>query len=118
MLAVRERRLGPEHPETAFALTMLGEVLVKKGDFASAEPLMRRALAVQQQALPADHPDTGLSMWHLAETLRGLQRSDEAEPLARRTLAIWEASFGPRPRMDRLGADQPGRDAPGARRCR
>ena len=56
MLQVRERTAGPETPDTAFALTALGEVLAKKGDASAAEPLFRRALAVQQQRLPPTTP--------------------------------------------------------------
>ena len=95
VLHERERTLGSDAPETAIALVTLGDVLVKKGELAAAEPLLRRALAAQEQCLAADNPEAGLTMWHLAETLRGLGRLGEAERLARRALEIWEGQFGP-----------------------
>src|SRR4051812_27549717 len=58
-------QLGLDAPETAIALGTLGEVLVKKGDLAAAEPLLRRALAAQERCLAPDNPESGLTMSHL-----------------------------------------------------
>ena len=117
---------GPETPETAIALTALGEVLAKKGD------VERRRAAVPAGARRCSSsgsrpttPTLGLTMWHLAEVLRVLERCDEAETLARRTLEIWEGSFGPEHEWTAWGlislcgsAAGAGRRGRGDRRCR
>ncbi len=96
MLAAQERGFGAEHPDTAFAITALGEVLAKQGKYDAAVPLFHRALAVQEKTLPPDNPETGLSMWHLSEALRGLDRCDEAERAgATRAHDLGEQASGP-----------------------
>ena len=45
-LAICEKALGPNHPDTAASLNNLGELLRSKGDYAGAELLYRRALAI------------------------------------------------------------------------
>ena len=57
-LAIREKVLGPEHPETATSLNNRAGLLRDKGDYAVAEPLLRRALAIKEKALGPEHPDT------------------------------------------------------------
>ncbi len=58
VLAVRERMPAAMAPETARALTTLGEVLAKKGTPAAAEPLLRRALADSGAALRRRRSET------------------------------------------------------------
>src|SRR5260370_28766503 len=45
-LAIREKALGPEHPDTAAALNNLGDLYPATGAYAKAEPLHLRALAI------------------------------------------------------------------------
>jgi hypothetical protein len=59
-LAIREKVLGPDHPDTAQSINNLALVLYAKGDYAGAEPLLRRALAIREKALGPNHPDTRL----------------------------------------------------------
>jgi hypothetical protein len=50
-LAIREKVLGPEHPDTAIGLNNLAALLREEGDLAGARPLFERALAIIEKAL-------------------------------------------------------------------
>jgi len=45
-LAIREKVLGPEHPDTVRSSAGLGWVLAKQGHYDEAEPIYRRAIAI------------------------------------------------------------------------
>jgi tetratricopeptide (TPR) repeat protein len=45
-LAIRERALGPEHPDVAMSLYSLGETYYKGDRYIAAEPLFEKALAL------------------------------------------------------------------------
>jgi len=57
-LAIRERVLGPEHPDTATTLNNLGGLLYLQGDRSGARSLLERALASRLKILGPDHPHT------------------------------------------------------------
>ena len=57
-LAIRERALGPDHPDTAQSLNNLAELYHSQGRLNEAEPLLQRALAIAEQALGPAHPHT------------------------------------------------------------
>src|SRR5271167_2278784 len=57
-LAIREKVLGPENPDTAISLSSLGRVLRDLGETPKAEPLFHRAIAIGEKALGAEHPRT------------------------------------------------------------
>jgi tetratricopeptide (TPR) repeat protein len=50
-LAIREKALGPTHPNTAVNLSNLAELYRDMGAYGKAEPLYQRALAIYEQAL-------------------------------------------------------------------
>ena len=56
-LAIREKALGPDHPDVAQSLNNLAELYQAQGRYAEAEPLYKRALAIREKALGPDHPD-------------------------------------------------------------
>ena len=56
-LAIREKTLGPDHPDVASALNNLASLYHKQGRYAEAEPLYKRSLAINEKALGPDHPD-------------------------------------------------------------
>ena len=70
-LAIREKALGPEHPDTADSLNNLAGFTRTMGDYAKAEPLYQRALAISEKALGPEHPDTATSLNNLARALQG-----------------------------------------------
>jgi tetratricopeptide (TPR) repeat protein len=94
-LEIREKVLGPKHPDTATALTALGAVYFDKGDYVGAETLHRRALAIREKVLGPEHPDTATSRNSLAEVLLRKHDAGAAEPLFRQVLAVREKVLGP-----------------------
>ena len=65
-LAIREKALGPDHPDVATSLYDLAELYQVQGQYAKAEPLYQRALAIREKALGPDHPDVASSLNGLA----------------------------------------------------
>src|SRR6266498_2315988 len=93
-LAIRQKTLGAEHPDTPTSLDNLAYLYYEKGDYAQAEPLYRRALAIREKTLGAEHPDTATVLNDLA--LLYCEKGDyaQAEPLYRRALAIRQKTLG------------------------
>ena len=95
-LAIREKLLGPEHPDTATSLNNLANLLLDQRDLAGARPLLERALAIWEKALGPEHPDTATSLNNLASLLhRASGDLAGARPLLERALAIREKALGP-----------------------
>jgi tetratricopeptide (TPR) repeat protein len=57
-LAIRERTLGPRHPDYASTLAALGELAQAAGRPDEAERDLSRALAIRSAALGEGHADT------------------------------------------------------------
>ena len=94
-LAIREKALGPEHPDTAQSLDHLAYLFRYQGDLAGARPLGERALAIREKALGPEHPDTAWSLNTLAVLLWDQGDLGGARPLGERALAIFEKVLGP-----------------------
>jgi tetratricopeptide (TPR) repeat protein len=50
-LAIREKALGPDHPDVAKSLNSLALLYAKQGRYADAEPLYKRSLAIGVKAI-------------------------------------------------------------------
>ena len=94
-LAIREKLLGPEHPDTATSLNNLAALLQEQGDLAGARPLYERALAIREKLLGPEHPDTAVGLNNLAGLLYTQGDFAGARPLYERALAIREKLLGP-----------------------
>jgi len=94
-LAMREKALGPEHPNTATSLNVLAALLQAQGDFGEARPLFERALAIREKTLGPDHPETATSLNNLGALLQSEGDLAGARPLFERALAICEKTLGP-----------------------
>ncbi|PWT82250.1 MAG: hypothetical protein C5B58_08550, partial [Acidobacteria bacterium] len=92
---IREKALGPDHPDTATALNNLALLYQSLGDYAKAEPLYQRALKIAERALGPDHPDTAQTLNNLALLYCSLGDYAKAEPLCQRALKIAERALGP-----------------------
>jgi tetratricopeptide (TPR) repeat protein len=94
-LAVREQRLGPEHPETALSSSNLAKLLHDQGALAEARTLFERARAVCERRLGPEHPVTAAILNNLALLLHDQGALAEARTLFERALAICERQLGP-----------------------
>ncbi|MFY9894662.1 MAG: tetratricopeptide repeat protein [Xanthobacteraceae bacterium] len=95
VLAIREKALGPDHPDVAQALHNLAVLYGQQGRYAEAAPLLKRALAIREKALGPDHLDVATTLNDLAHLYVEQGRHAEAEPLCKRSLAIVEKALGP-----------------------
>jgi class 3 adenylate cyclase/tetratricopeptide (TPR) repeat protein len=94
-LAIREKALGPDHPDTAMSLHNLAFLVRDQGDLATARPLYERALAIREKALGPEHPDTATTLDNVASLLQDQGDPAAARPLCERALAIREKALGP-----------------------
>jgi CHAT domain-containing protein len=79
VLTIKEKVLGPEHPNTATSLNDLGLLYGRSmGAYDRAEPLLRRSLAIREKVLGPGHPDTASSLNNLAVLYTSLGRNLEA----------------------------------------
>jgi tetratricopeptide (TPR) repeat protein len=87
-LKIREKGLGPNHPDTAVSLNNLALMYLSQRDYTSAAPLFGRALEIREMALGPDNPRTAQSLYNLGslEWLRG--HSEIATALVARSIAI------------------------------
>src|SRR6266545_3505182 len=94
-LEIRERLLGPDHPDVATAINSLAILHRQKGQYAKAEQLCRRSLAIREKTLGPDHPDVASSLNGLGTLYHNRGECAKAEPFYQRALAIWEKALGP-----------------------
>jgi tetratricopeptide (TPR) repeat protein len=87
-LAIREKALGPEHPDVARNLNNLAFLYYSQGEYAKAEPLYERALAIWERALGPQHPLVVTCLQNYALLLRSIGRHEEAVQLESRAEAI------------------------------
>jgi CHAT domain-containing protein/tetratricopeptide (TPR) repeat protein len=93
-LALREKALGPKHPDVAEMLSDLGLMYKLSGDYARAELLYQRALAIYEQVQPP-HPLAANTLDNLALLYDAKGDYARSEPLHQRALAIYEQTYGP-----------------------
>jgi tetratricopeptide (TPR) repeat protein/predicted Ser/Thr protein kinase len=93
-LAIREKLLGPEHPQVAGSLNNLGDTLDDQGKHDEAVPYYRRALAIREATFGPEHPEVGASLNNLGDALAGAGHHEEALEAFGRALAIWEKTLG------------------------
>jgi tetratricopeptide (TPR) repeat protein len=94
-LAICERVLGPEHPDTLGSLSILAILYVGQGKYEQAEPFSQRALEASERILGPEHPSTLDSLNNLAELYREQGKFEQAEPLYQRALTTSERVLGP-----------------------
>lgn len=94
-LAIREKVLGPDHPDTAAGLNNLVYLLNALSDLAAVRPYYERALAIREKVLEPDQPNLVQSLNNLALLVKDRGDLAGARLLIERTLAIWEKVLGP-----------------------
>lgn len=93
-LAIREKALGPDHPDVATSLNNLGSLCHALGRRDEAEKLYQRALQIREQAQGNTHPDVATMLDHLGELYRTEGKFAEAESLLQRSRNAREQSQG------------------------
>ena len=94
-LTIREKVLGPDHPDTAVSLNNLGTLLRTMGDLTTARPYYEQALAINGKVLGPDHPHTASSLNNLGGLLQAMGDLTAARPFYERALTINEKVLGP-----------------------
>jgi CHAT domain-containing protein len=95
VLELREKALGPAHPDVALSLNNLAVLYDSTAQPVKAEPLYQRSLAIREKALGPAHPDVALSLNNLAVLYEATGQYAKAKPLMQRSLAIREKALGP-----------------------
>jgi len=104
-LALREKALGPSHPDVAESLNSLAMLYRYQGLYAKAEPLFFRALAITEKALGPSHLWVAGGLNNLAMLYQDRGAYAKAEPLLIRALAIREKVLRPGDPAVALGLD-------------
>jgi Tfp pilus assembly protein PilF len=91
-VALAEKTVGPDAPQTTAAKKALGSAYLEVGDRAAAEPLLRDTLASVERAQPQDMRAVCNVVGDLAQAVAN---QAETESLHRRALAIAEEDYGP-----------------------
>ena len=91
----RERRLGPEHPDTLTTRHNLAHWTGKAGDPAAARDLYAALLPIRERVLGAQHPDTLTTRHNLAEWTGEMGDPAAARDLYAALLPIRERVLGP-----------------------
>jgi len=94
-MEIRQRVLGPEHPDTLKSASNLVDVLYHEGHYAEAEKLDRETLDIKRRVLGPEHPDALVSMQNLASVLADEGDYAEPEKLYRDTLDVQRRVLGP-----------------------
>jgi len=87
-LAIREKQLGPDHPQVALGLNNLAELYRAQGRYADAEPLNKRSLTIYENQLGSEHPSVTNGLNNLAFLYRTQGRYVDALPYARRAFSL------------------------------
>lgn len=65
-LEMRQRVLGPDHPDCAQSLNNLAALHTERREYEMAEDMYERALDIRKKALSPDHPSLAYTLKHLA----------------------------------------------------
>lgn len=94
VLAMRERVLGSEHPDTLRSMTKLASAYYRQGRYEEAAKLERGVLGMRERVLGSEHPNTLTSMISLARAYQRQGKLKEAEMLYQKALIGSEKIFG------------------------
>jgi CHAT domain-containing protein/tetratricopeptide (TPR) repeat protein len=93
-VAIKERTLGPTHPDLATSLINLGVQRTLAGDLAAAKPLLERALAIREAAFGPDHLLVAGALHRLGGLAMVLHDDEQAKVLLERAQRIRETAYG------------------------
>jgi serine/threonine protein kinase/tetratricopeptide (TPR) repeat protein len=93
-LALKEKMLGPRHPDVGIAEVSLALALYKLGRNGEALAHNARACGILENGLGAAHPDLAICLSNGGEILNALNRYGEARASFEKAYAIWQREFG------------------------
>ncbi|KAL7274163.1 hypothetical protein RUND412_002944 [Rhizina undulata] len=93
-LALHEKALGTDHPDTLKTMNDTATAFGDQGRYQEALKIHQRSLAGREKALGSDHSDTLLSVNNMAMVFSRQGRYSEALEMYERALAGFEKAFG------------------------
>jgi CHAT domain-containing protein/Tfp pilus assembly protein PilF len=93
-VAIKEKTLGPFHPDLATSLISLGVHRTLAGDPAAGKPLLERGLAIREAAFGPDHVLVASALLKLGGLLITLHDDAGAKVLLERAQRIRETVYG------------------------
>ncbi len=93
-LAIREEKLGRDHPDTGSTYNNIALVYDRLGQYEKALEYYGKDLAIYEEKLGRDHPDTGTIYNNIAVVYTGLGQSEKALEYYGKALAICEEKLG------------------------
>nr|AAX07521.1 putative serine/threonine protein kinase [Gemmata sp. Wa1-1] len=94
-LALRQEKLGPDHPDTLMSMTTLATSYLATGKLDQATLMLEQIVQTRQEKLGPDHPDTLMSTHILANAYLATGKFDKALPLLEQFLQKRQAKLGP-----------------------
>jgi tetratricopeptide (TPR) repeat protein len=94
-LAIREKALGPKHPETAKTLSDLSLLYFFEKNPATAEGYAKRALPLEEKAFGTESLPVATTLNRMGISERDLGKFKEAEANLERALSIREEKSAP-----------------------
>ena len=93
-LAIREKVLGAEHPDTATTYNNIAGVYDSQGDYPKALEWYNKALAISEKVLGAEHPDTATIYNNIAFVYSRQGDYPKALEWYQKAVAIYELNLG------------------------
>ena len=93
-LAIWQKVLGEDHPNTASSYNAVANNLSVQGRYSEAGEGYGKALAIYRKALGEDHPNTATGYINVASNLHNRGKYAEAEPIFRKALSIFRKVLG------------------------
>ena len=93
-LAIRERVLGTEHPDTAVTYNNIASVFRTQGEYKKALEYFEKALAIREWVLRTEPPDMAVTYNNMAGVYKDLGEYKKALEYYGKALAIKERVFG------------------------
>lgn len=92
---IREKTLGPDHPDVGASLNNLAVLYDALEKYDLAEPVFERSLLIFEKVLGPDNPDFGRVLDNLAGLYGQQTKYELAERLTKRALLVLEKELGP-----------------------
>jgi tetratricopeptide (TPR) repeat protein len=93
-LTIRQKVLGPEHPDTATSLTSVAALYRTQRKTAEADKCYRQALSIRRSTLGPEHPNTAAVLNELGLLYHVQEQYSEANSCFRDALAVYEKALG------------------------